>query len=58
MNENKFWILVWSLLTAVLITLIISIACYNVTTTELYTSRGYCEEALVGSSYTIWTKCH
>ena len=56
MNENKFWILVWSLLTAVLITLIISVAYYNVITAELYTSRGYCEEALVGSTYTIWTK--
>lgn len=57
MDENKFWISLWSLCAAVIITLIIVGFGHNYLIFKTATEHGLCQTAIAGFTGPAWEKC-
>lgn len=50
MEENQFWVRIWTILGAVAIAIALIVAAYNAYTTNVYVSKGYTIQAMPGTS--------
>lgn len=55
-NDEAYWVTLWALIAAVIITITVTIGVVDVVNIDHYTSRGYTHAALPGESYSQWVK--
>ena len=55
-NDSAYWVALWSLIAAVIITITVTIGIVYIVNIDHYTSCGYTRATLPGGAYPEWVK--
>ena len=55
-NDQKFWLFLWLMLAAVVVSIVYIGTDYSKTTVKYYIDNSYEETAIPGTRYTVWVK--